>query len=85
MRQVLQDLRSGRIELAEVPCPRPGPNELLIRTTASVLSPGTERMLLEFGRAGWIGCPAWSSGTGSRSCCGTLRRRVRGVRAIRRW
>ncbi len=55
MRQVLQDLRSGRIELAEVPCPRPGPNELLIRTTASVLSPGTERMLLEFGRAGWVG------------------------------
>jgi predicted dehydrogenase/threonine dehydrogenase-like Zn-dependent dehydrogenase len=54
MRQVLQSLADGRTILAEVPAsavPRAG---LLVRTTHSLISPGTERMLIEFGRAGWI-------------------------------
>lgn len=51
MRQVLQSLKGGRTEVAEVPCPRVVPGHLLIRTRVSLVSVGTERMLVEFGRA----------------------------------
>lgn len=55
MKQILQNLRSGLTELAEVPCPSLGPGQLLIRTTRSLVSTGTERMLLDFGKAGPLG------------------------------
>ncbi len=55
VKQVLQHLRSGRIEVAEVPCPLVRPGHLLIQTTRSLISPGTERTLIEFGQAGLIG------------------------------
>jgi predicted dehydrogenase/threonine dehydrogenase-like Zn-dependent dehydrogenase len=54
MRQVLQNLRTGKVELADVPCPRARPGHLLIQTSRTLISAGTERMLVEFGRAGLI-------------------------------
>jgi predicted dehydrogenase len=54
MRQILQNLKTGITELAEVPCPRAGPGQLLIRTSRSLISAGTERMLVDFGKAGLI-------------------------------
>ncbi len=54
-RQVVQHLRSGTLELLELPVPRPNAHEILIETRRSLLSAGTERMLLEFGRAGLLG------------------------------
>lgn len=51
MKQVLESLESGSLELADVPCPRVREGHLLIRTRASVISVGTERMMLEFGKA----------------------------------
>ncbi|MDR4459375.1 MAG: bi-domain-containing oxidoreductase [Nitrospirales bacterium] len=51
MRQILQNLSSGETNLAEVPCPKTTANHLLIRTTRSLVSAGTERMLVEFGKA----------------------------------
>jgi predicted dehydrogenase/threonine dehydrogenase-like Zn-dependent dehydrogenase len=54
MKQVLQDLRTGETEVAEVPCPEPGFGRILVRSVCSVVSAGTERMLVEFGRAGLI-------------------------------
>lgn len=54
MKQVLQDLRNGRTEVAEVPRPAPARGQLLIRSTRSLVSAGTERMLVDFGKAGWI-------------------------------
>lgn len=54
MRQVLQSLQSGRTELVDVPAPRVDRNGLLVRTVRSLISPGTERMLVDFGRAGWL-------------------------------
>src|SRR5258705_118888 len=54
MLNVLQSLRTGVTELADVPVPRASPTTIVVETRASVVSPGTERMLLEFGRAGWI-------------------------------
>lgn len=54
MKQLLQNLRTGEVEAPEVPCPANRAGEVLIRTRMSLISPGTERTLLEFGRAGWI-------------------------------
>ncbi len=55
MKQVLQNLRTGAIELADVPCPIVRAGHLLIQTRCSLISAGTERMLVEFGQAGLIG------------------------------
>lgn len=52
MRQILQDLGSGATTLIEAPAPLVRPGSLLIDASASLVSTGTERMLVEFGRAG---------------------------------
>ena len=54
MKQVLQNLGSGELMLAEVPCPEVARGQVLIQTRKSLISAGTERMLLEFGNANWI-------------------------------
>ena len=54
MRQVLQSLTDGRTMLAEVPAPQAARGGVLIRTTCSLISAGTERMLVEFSQAGWL-------------------------------
>lgn len=51
MKQLLQNLNDGNTRLVDVPTPQVRPNQVLIRTTASAVSVGTERMLVEFGRA----------------------------------
>jgi predicted dehydrogenase/threonine dehydrogenase-like Zn-dependent dehydrogenase len=54
MKQIVQSLRTGTIEVAAVPSPFARRGELVMRTRATLISAGTERMLLEFGKAGWI-------------------------------
>src|SRR5215510_9576860 len=54
MKQIVQHLGTGVIEVADVPAPAPTPQHVLIESACSLVSPGTERMLLEFGRAGWL-------------------------------
>ena len=54
MKQILQSLNDGTTQLAEVPAPSAVPGQLLIHTTASLVSAGTERMLVEFGKANWL-------------------------------
>lgn len=54
MLQILQHLNTGRTELTEVPAPGPTAGSLLIQTSHSLVSLGTEKMLVEFGKAGWI-------------------------------
>lgn len=54
MKQILQNLSDGTTELVEAPAPKVRAGHLLIDTTASLISIGTERMLVEFGRAGFI-------------------------------
>ena len=54
MRQIVQHLGSGRTELVDVPAPGPRRGRLLVRTTRSLVSLGTERMLVEFGRGSWL-------------------------------
>jgi predicted dehydrogenase/threonine dehydrogenase-like Zn-dependent dehydrogenase len=54
VKQVLQELATGRTVLAEVPAPAAPAHGLSIATRCSLISAGTERMLVEFGRAGWL-------------------------------
>lgn len=54
MKQILQNLKTGKTELMEVPCPIVKSGHLLIKTAFSVISAGTERMLVEFGKANYL-------------------------------
>ncbi len=54
MKQILQNIKNGGTEIVEVPVPVVRPGHILIATTNSLVSAGTERMLLDFGKAGWI-------------------------------
>ncbi|MGC1730121.1 MAG: bi-domain-containing oxidoreductase [Steroidobacteraceae bacterium] len=54
MKQVLQELGTGRTLLEDVPEPAAPPGSLRILTRRSLISAGTERMLVEFGRSGWL-------------------------------
>lgn len=54
MKQILQDLAVGTTELVECPSPGARRGQLLIDTGASLVSAGTERMLVDFGRAGLL-------------------------------
>ncbi|MDP2603182.1 MAG: hypothetical protein Q8S00_11385 [Deltaproteobacteria bacterium] len=51
MKQVLHSLKDGSTQLADVPSPRAASGQLLIRTSTTLVSAGTERMLIEFGKA----------------------------------
>ena len=55
MKQILQSLKTGATEIANVPCPAPGRGQVLIRSSRTLVSAGTERMLVDFGKAGFIG------------------------------
>lgn len=50
MKQVLQSYRGGRPLVAEVPAPKPGAGQILVRTKSSLISAGTERATIEFAR-----------------------------------
>ncbi|MCI5066090.1 bi-domain-containing oxidoreductase [bacterium] len=54
MKQIFQNLKSGVAEALELPTPKCMPGTVLVQTEVSLISPGTERMLADFGRAGWI-------------------------------
>lgn len=48
MKQILQNMRDGKTNVQEVPIPSVKRNGALVKTKASLLSAGTERMLVEF-------------------------------------
>ena len=48
MKQLLQNLRTGETLVAEVPIPTPQYGQALVRTVGSLVSSGTERMIVEF-------------------------------------
>ncbi len=51
MKQIIQDLKNGATILEEVPAPMIKTGHVLIQTTRSLVSLGTERMLVEFGKS----------------------------------
>jgi predicted dehydrogenase len=54
MKQLLQDLTNGQSNIVEAPAPQVLPGSLLINTSVSLISAGTERMLVDFGKANLI-------------------------------
>lgn len=54
MKQVLQYLKTGNTQIAQIPIPRVSSGSLLIQTNNTLVSAGTERMIVEFGKAGWL-------------------------------
>ena len=51
MKQVVQPVRGGPVEVLDVPRPVISPTEVLVRTVASVISPGTERAVTALARS----------------------------------
>lgn len=54
MKQILQDMANGGTTVTEAPVPQSSKGHLLISTTTSLISAGTERMLVGFGKASLI-------------------------------
>ncbi|MHB8420471.1 MAG: bi-domain-containing oxidoreductase [Myxococcales bacterium] len=55
MKQLLHSYRTGELSLADVPAPAAEPGSLLVRTAASLVSAGTEKMVLELGKRSLVG------------------------------
>ena len=51
MKQIIQSLRNGKTTIEEIPAPKVSQGNVLIQSTHSLVSLGTEKMLVEFGRA----------------------------------
>jgi predicted dehydrogenase/threonine dehydrogenase-like Zn-dependent dehydrogenase len=51
LKQIIQSFKTGETVLEEVPAPKVKRGHVLIKTTRTLVSVGTERMLVEFGRA----------------------------------
>lgn len=54
MKQIVQSFKTGDTILDEVPVSEIRSGQVLIKTHCSLVPLGTERMLVEFGKAGWI-------------------------------
>ncbi len=54
MKQIIQDIKDGQTILEEVPVPQVKSGHLLVLTSRSLVSLGTERMLVDFGKANFI-------------------------------
>ena len=55
MKQILQNARTGALTLIEVPAPAVGRGQVLVRNAFSVMSPGTEKMAMDFARKSMLG------------------------------
>jgi predicted dehydrogenase/threonine dehydrogenase-like Zn-dependent dehydrogenase len=54
VKQILQSLKTGATEVIQVPVPKVSDGRVLIHSLNTLVSTGTEKMLVEFGKAGWI-------------------------------
>lgn len=54
MKQILQDMGQGETKIVESPSPNISRSHLLINTNVSLISAGTERMLVGFGKASYL-------------------------------
>ena len=55
MKQVVQSAKSGKLALTEVPNPKVRIGHLLVRTRTSLISAGTERMVVQFAKKNLAG------------------------------
>jgi predicted dehydrogenase/threonine dehydrogenase-like Zn-dependent dehydrogenase len=55
VKQILQNLKTGAVSVTDVPAPVVRPGFVLVRTSASLISAGTERMTVETGQKSLMG------------------------------
>lgn len=54
MKQILQNMSTGTTSVVESPVPQVSTNSLIVQTATTLISSGTERMLVDFGRSSYI-------------------------------
>jgi len=54
VKQIIQDIKDGQTILENVPVPQVKAGYILVKTTRTLVSLGTERMLVDFGKANFI-------------------------------
>ena len=54
MNQIIQNLNDGKTSLAEVPRPFCNSQSVLIQTSNTLVSLGTEKMLVDFGKGSFL-------------------------------
>jgi predicted dehydrogenase len=55
MKQLLQNMKTGKTSIEEVPIPTPRAGQALVKVSASLVSAGTERMVVEFAEKSLVG------------------------------
>jgi len=55
MKQLLQNIKTGKTAVEEVPVPAPRAGQALVKVSASLVSAGTERMVVEFAEKSLLG------------------------------
>ena len=55
MKQLLQHIKNGKTVVENVPAPSPHAGMALVKVAASLVSAGTERMIVEFAEKGYLG------------------------------
>ncbi len=55
MKQIIQSYKNGKIGLAELPQPHCKAGGVLVRNMASLISPGTEKLMIEMGKKSLMG------------------------------
>lgn len=55
MKQLLQNIRNGKTIIEDVPVPTPREGQALVKVSASLVSAGTERMVVEFAEKSYLG------------------------------
>jgi threonine dehydrogenase-like Zn-dependent dehydrogenase len=55
MKQLLQNMKTGKTTIEDVPVPTPRAGQALVKVAASLVSAGTERMVVEFSEKSLVG------------------------------
>ncbi|MBI3787736.1 MAG: zinc-binding alcohol dehydrogenase, partial [Ignavibacteriales bacterium] len=55
MKQVVEELKTGRVRVVENPTPQCGAREILVKNIVSLISPGTEKLMIEMGKKSLVG------------------------------
>src|SRR5512134_1218280 len=55
MKQLLQNIKTGKSTVEDVPVPTPREGQALVKVAASLVSAGTERMVVEFAEKSLVG------------------------------
>ena len=54
MKQLIQSLSDGKTYISNIPSPKIKNGHILVSSSLTLISSGTERMLVEFGKSNWI-------------------------------